>query len=163
MNDAPKSLGSDQYRSLTGKSKPAAGSNTGVKAGNQPHLEYLKLTPRDLWSGFGWLEFAKAAQVDPKDQSASFYDLSDSEPGWTRAFLKVQKGERYLLDFSINAGIKSKFDLSTPGGSQEVSVDKGKHHVLMYLDADKTEVSEVTIKTDQAVYTFYALEITRID
>jgi hypothetical protein len=163
VGEAPKPMGKKEYQSLTGKSKGQASSNNTVQAGEKPRLEYLKLTPRKNYTGFGWLEFSQLQHHDPKDQFASFFRVGEDDTGWAKAFLKVDKGERYLVDFSVNTGANLKFHISTDAGTTDISLVKGAHHLLVYLDALETETTSVTLTADNAIFAFYSVEITRTD
>jgi hypothetical protein len=163
VDEAPAPLDSQQFLVLTGKETRQSSGTKPVKAAGEPTLEYLELTPRKLLSGMGWLEFSDVQRFDPKDQYVSFFGVSSDLVGTVQAFLKVEKGQRYLLDFSINAGVHSTFEISSNGGTQVTSVDKGPRHLLIYLDAQGTETTEVSLSAKNAIYSFYSLEVTRVD
>ena len=89
--------------------------------------------------------------------------VSSDLVGTVQAFLNVEEGQRYLVDFSINAGMHTSFEISSSGGTQVTSVAKGPHHLLVYLDAQNTETTEVSLSAKNAIYSFYSLEVTRVD
>jgi len=163
VGGAPKPLGKKKYLSLTGKSRGQANSNNSIQAGEKARLEHLKLTPRKNYSGFGWLEFKHLQNYDPMDQSASFFRVGEEDTGWARAYVKVDKGERYLVDFSVNTGANLHFHISTDAGTTDIFLVKGAHHLLIYLDAQETETATVTLTADDAIFAFYSVEITRTD
>ena len=68
---------------------------------------------------------------------------------WTRAHLKVEAGERYLIDFSVGTSQKTTFTVGA-SSSQNFTVGKGNHHILLYLDAKSTTTSLVTLTSDKS-------------
>jgi hypothetical protein len=162
-NEAPAPLDSQQFFVLTGKQSPQSSGSQQVKAAGSPRLEYLELTPRKLLSSLGWLEFSDVQRFDVKDDYVSFFGVSSDLVGTVQAFLNVEKGQRYLVDFSVNAGVYTNFEINSSGGKQLTSVAKGPHHLLIYLDAQDTETTEVSLSAKNAVYSFHSLEVTRVD
>jgi hypothetical protein len=75
----------------------------------------------------------------------------------------VDKGERYLVDFSVKTGADLKFHVSTDTGTTDISVAKGTHHLLVYLDAQETGTTAVTLTADDAIFAFYSVEVTRTE
>ena len=49
------------------------------------------------------------------------------------------------------------------GGGQKFTLQKGSHHLLLYLDATNTTTTQVMLTSDKADYIFYALDVTRVD
>jgi len=160
---APAPLDAAQYAGLTGKSMPVPDPVMDLQAGEKPHLEHLRLTARHNYSGYGWLDLNEIRHIDAKDDYALFYTATDPVMAWTRAHLKVEAGERYLLDFSVGVSVETTFHIGVSGGSQKSTVEKGSHHLLVYLDADKTKTTQVSLTSDNADYTFYALDVTRVE
>lgn len=161
--EAPEPLDLQQFLVLTGKETRHSSGSQPVKAAGEPRLEYLELTPRKFFAGMGWLEFTDVQRFDPKDQYVSFFGVSSDLVGTVQAFLKVEHGQRYLVDFSINAGTHTNFELNSGGGKQVTSVAKGPQHLLIYLDAQSTETTEVSLSAKNAIFSFYSLEVTRVN
>jgi hypothetical protein len=65
---------------------------------------------------------------------------------WTRAHLKVEAGERYLIDFSAGTS-HATFTVGTSDG-QNFTVSKGSHHLLLYPDAKSTTTSLISLTSD---------------
>ena len=159
----PAPLSARQYQGLTGRSMPEKPPVMDVKSPEQPRLEHLQLTVQHNYSGFGWLDLNEIRHIDGKDNYASFYTATDPIMAWTRAHLKVDAGERYLLDFSVSVSDETTFTIDSSGGSQKSTVNKGSHHILVYLDADKSKTTTVALTSHDAQYTFFALDVTRVE
>ena len=92
-----------------------------------------------------------------------FYTATDPGMAWTRAHLNVDAGERYLIDFSVTVSNETTFTIGAPGGNKDQTVAKGSHHLLVFLDAEQTKTTLVSLVSDNADYTFHELNVTRVD
>ncbi len=158
----PAPLGASQYTSLTGRPPPKPDASSDLRAPETPRLDYLQLSVRHSYSGYGWLDFNEIRHIDAKNNSAQFYTATDPSMAWTRAHLKVEAGERYLIDFSVGTSQQTTFTVGA-SNSQNFTVGKGNHHILLYLDAKSTTTSLVTLTSDKADYSFHTLDVTRIE
>jgi hypothetical protein len=158
----PAPLDAAYYKSLTGRSPPKPDASLNLGAPETPRLDYLQLSVRHSYSCYGWLDFNEIRHIDAKNNSAQFYTATDPGMAWTRAHLKVEAGERYLIDFSVGTSRKTTFTVGA-SSSQDFTVDKGNHHLLLYLDAKSTSTSLVTLTSDNADYSFHTLDVTRIE
>ena len=165
-SNKPKRLGADQYKLLTNtprRSKPAAG--TSVQASPESVLEKLKLTPRRNYRGLGFLGYHHATHVNPSMDLVSFQGVKNLNPAFSFvfAYVQVEKGERYLVDFSVSTDKDTKFTLEVNGGSQDFGVSNGSHHLLAYLDTTEAGDVLMEIHSNTANFKFYALEITKVN
>jgi hypothetical protein len=158
----PTPLDAVQYTSLTGRHPPKPDASSELGAPKTPRLDYLQLSVRHSYSGYGWLDFNEIRHIDAKNNSAQFYTATDPSMAWTRAHLKVEAGERYLIDFSVGTSQKTTFTVGA-SSNQDFTVGKGSHHILLYLDAKSTTTSLVTLTSDNADYSFHTLDVTRIE
>lgn len=160
----PPKLGADQYQALTnpgGHSSSAAG--TTVQSNQKPTLQHLRLTPRKHYSGLGFLSFHQSQYVNPKLNRVDFVAVQDPEFAFVHAQVKAEKGERYLVDFTVSTTRPTTtFTMAVDGASQDFGVAPGNHHLLAYLEPAEDGETSVAIWADMSVYRFYALEITRV-
>jgi hypothetical protein len=160
----PVPLGASKYTALTRKPPPSRpGTSSDIQAPEKSRLEHLRLTMRNNYGHFGWLDLNEIRHVDTKVDYAVFYTATDPSMAWTRAHLKVETGERYLIDFSVGASKETTFNVGVSGGGQKFTLQKGSHHLLLYLDATNTTTTQVMLTSDKADYIFYALDVTRVD
>lgn len=162
---AAEPLGQSEYLALTGQAvRPASAGQSAANSLAVPdvQLEYLKLTPREPYSGWGYLQFNEPRHIDTSLGTAMFYTASDPSMAFTRAYVKVKKGEKYLVDIVVSTVKDVTFALSAGKNSVNTGVGAGSHHLLTYVVADKNGEIGIAITPDKAEYTFHSLEITRV-
>ncbi len=163
LTKAPEPLDTKKYAALTGKSMPVPTPTLDVQAGETPRLEHLRLSARHNFSGFGWLDLNEVRHLDARVDYVMFYTATDPFMAWTRAHLKVDAGERYLIDFSVTVSNETTFTIGTSGNTSNQTVAKGSHHLLVFLDAEQTKTTLVSLISDNANYTFHELNVTRVN
>jgi hypothetical protein len=166
LDDAnrPAPLAAGQYKLLTTTSQPSKPTGgTGIQANPEPVLEHLQLTPRNSIKGLGHLTFNRVFNFNPQANQAIFYLDEPSPLACIFATVEVEAGERYLVDFSVSVEDETEFTISIDGDSQKMTVDDGSHHLLAYLDAAGDGDVTMVIFSDTAKYTFYALDITKLN
>jgi len=160
----PARLGADQYKLLTssGQShKPTGG--TGIQAKPKPVLEHLKLTPRRAYTGLGFLTFNRVFNYSVEANQVLFHLDEPSPFACIFATVQVEAGERYLVDFSVSVEDDTIFTVAVGENAQKIDVEEGSHHLLAFLDAAEDGESTMVIFTDTSKYTFYALDITKVN
>jgi len=161
---APTPLAANRYQQLTGRARPAAQqSDNKSLAAPDTTLQYLKLTPRDPYTPTGHLEFNEVRHINAAEDAAIFYGATDPSMAFTRAHVKVQAGQRYLVDVSVATSRDVTFHLGAGGNSVENGVTAGNHHLLIYLEPHATKEVSIMLFPDVADYVFHGIEITRID
>jgi hypothetical protein len=159
----PPAMGADQYQALTGSSGlSGASAGVAIQATPDPVLNYLKLTPRENFHGLGHLFVYKANAVNTNKDFIDFVKISEPELAFVYAKLSVEKGERYLVDFSVSTNHNVTFTMEVNGASQTFGVNKGSHHLLAYLEPEADGEVGVAIYNDQAIYRFYSVEVTKV-
>jgi hypothetical protein len=160
----PPKLGANEYQSLTntgGRSSSAAG--TTVQSNQKPTLQHLRLTPRKHYNSLGFLSFHQAQYVNPKLNRVDYVAVQSPEFAFVHAQVKAEKGERYLVDFTVSTTLPmTTFTMAVDGASQDFGVGPGNHHLLAFLEPAEDGDTSVAIWADMSVYKFYALDITRV-
>ena len=164
----PAPIAANRFQSLTGRARPATSpgagrGGAGSLAAPDTTLQYLKLTPREPWSGWGHLEFNEVRHIDAEGDYALFYTATDPSMAFTRAYVDVQQGERYLIDVAVSVSREVTFSFGAGGNGIQTTVDDGDHHLLLYLEPHASKEISVMLFPDVADYVFHSLEITRVD
>ena len=159
----PPAMAADQYQALTGSpGQLGAIAGTTLQATPDPVLNYLKLTPRENHHGLGYLFVYKPNAVNISKDFIDFVKISEPELAFVYAKVTVEKGERYLVDFSVSTNHDVTFTMEVNGDSQTFGVNKGSHHLLAYLEPEASGEVGVAIYNDQAIYRFYSVEVTKV-
>ncbi len=146
----------------------AAGSS-GVNAGTtlaappKTELEKVTLSVRKIYTQHANLMFRLATINSDDNYAFWFADIPNVALGYVSAAMHVKAGERYLLDFKIDAQVPTTFGINVGDTKQDVSVGAGEHHLLAYLDATETTRVIALLNSNTARYTFHSLTVTRVD
>ena len=154
----PKPLSAQQVRSLTNPKRPSSGASTNLKAQPKSVINKLKLSPRKNYHGLGYLEMNEVRHIYSKEDAAVFYNATSPFMAYVQAKFKPEKGVRYLMDWSVSVTKKTTFAV----GATEITVGEGSHHLLVYLDSETDAWTTIGMSTNTAQYTFYSVEITKV-
>jgi len=159
---ASKTMPNQQKAKLlksNGPTPPPSGPGN-VQNTPPPKITTLKLSTRNNYHGLGWLEFNETRHSDAKvDYTMWFSPMSGM--GYMKAHLKFEKGERYLIDWSVGCDDKRDFHYLSTGGSQTTTLNEGEHHLLAIIEPQSSGWSSLMLWADTQ-WVFYGVEVSKM-
>lgn len=135
---------------------------TNIATKPEAMVTQLEMSARDPYKGvLGHLEFNEVRHMDCDEDYVVWY-MPNSGMGYMKAFVKVEKGEKYLIDFNIGCDDTREFHFSTTGGSQKTTYNKGSHHLVSIIEASGSGLTSMMLWADHQ-WSFYGLEVTKLD
>lgn len=119
-------------------------------------LTSIKLTAKNPYAhNRGFLKFNETRHVDTNDDYVVWYHPQNKSMGYAQARLNLEKGKRYLLDANISCDSEQTFYY----GTQQTTLQKGSHHLLVFLEPQASGWTSFTLWNDYD-WAFYSLEVT---
>jgi hypothetical protein len=139
--------------------KPPSGAGN-VQNTPDPKITTLKLSARNSFHGLGWLEFNELRHIDAKADYAMWYQ-PNSGMGYMKAHLKVEKGEKYLVDWNVSCSGTREFHYSSTGGNQHTKLSGGSHHLLAIIEPQSSGWTSLMLWAD-VEWSFRGVEISKM-
>ena len=168
----PVALTDDQRRAYLlqsqGGGNPPNAGNT-VAAAPPPVLSHLRLTPQRPYTALGHLQISGPVTIDFSGDYA-YINLSVNNPSPAPRIsitAELEGGERYLLDFLINAANSGMYEIEGPNGmdmAYEIGVTD--EHLLMLVEPQQAGEYTFTLKPpygEVSAFSFYSAELSKLD
>ncbi len=127
----------------------------------QVNINSITLSPKNPYmEGQGLLTVTLAASVHPE----TAIKFEPKNAGSAGVKIKVEKGQKYLLDFFVRSLGSGSYQVETENGKQEFVDEAGQRtHVLIALSASSSGWTTVRLRREGTGYYLYAVEITTIN